>query len=447
MSRLHGDTGDLLRIGNGAVVAHDETGLTLRLSDSTIAEIGARLCPVRIDPAILGDIDAWNVTESAGWLHFDAKLPAYPYPRRFRRAVSGGDILADAPGPLCAMLGLGGARRAMALPGSSAFPAHVVAPADDTGAAGLAGTAPAEATAALQHLGECPIDALAAAAYLRGRAAEGRALPLVLARCETDASRSVAELLDGPAIANLGRGMENLAAAAGTLGTTARILGIALDFAAEDTISDFGDYVAGIRAIIDRLTAHAARLGLQAPPFVMRADSSGRRTEEHWHLSVFPDGRHLIFATPDSIADRTETLRLTPEGLHRLAAMEARAIAATEAREPWAGPRLLLAEFTDTDCRCIRVTAEALEPLVVEDRAGFTCHADGAPVAIASVEVTPDDPAALLVDLAEPVGGAAVLSYGHGVPGGLRDTWQTADPVAGRLHRRALPAILPVHPC
>ena len=115
--------GVLLRAKNGDVIGFDDTGLRMNLSDSVIADIHRRL-PVgqgdaAIDPAVLGDVDAWNLRQRGDWYVFSANLPGAQGPRQFRRAVkaevdaSAPDIIADTAGAVYGLLALGGTRRAV----------------------------------------------------------------------------------------------------------------------------------------------------------------------------------------------------------------------------------------------------------------------------------------------------------------------------------------------
>lgn len=448
---LRGDTGVLLRVTNGAVIGYDETGLILRLSDRTIADLAERLgtgaavsTAQALDAGVLGDIDAWNLTRDGDWYRFDAMLPPYPHPRRFRRLVSGGHIIADAPGPLLAMLSLGGARRAGTLPGPGAFPAHVLAPGDDIGAVGMAGVEPAPAFDSLERLREQTADSLAAAHLLATRQAAGRALPLILARTESDESGSVDALLPGPALANLEQAMRNLVAMGRALGVPVRVASIALDFAVEDVVSDADTYVSGLRAVMARLNETMGTLGLHEPLFLMAADSSGRRSAEHWHLAVYPGDAKLCFIGPADQFDQTAQMRPTPQGMAHRAALEGAAVAAHLDGIAWRCPRLLLAEAEGAK---IRVICDALGPLRIAEAHGFTLTHGDAPVEILAVEPCPDDPQALLITPALPPAPYMCLVYGIGTGGGLRDDWQQDDAQAGRLFRRALPATLPVTQC
>jgi len=444
---LRGDSGVLLRVGNGSVIGYDATGLVLRLSDRVVEDLRGRLgilpgagaAQPWVDPAVLGDIDAWNVARRGAWYHFDAALPGYDHPRRFRRLVAGGHVVAEAAGPLQAVLSIGGARRAWSVPGRAAFPAHVVCPGDDIGAVGVAGVEPALATAALEQAREVTLDTLVADALLARRRASGRALPLIVARCESDNSGSAPALASGMAVANLEQAIANIVAAAGALGVAARVLAVAIDYGAEDVVSDCAGFVGGIRALMARVAEYLGAQGLGAPVFVMRADETGARVREHWDLAMFPGDHRLVFSAPGYAFDFDANHRPCAATLRVMAEAEADAIEAALARRPWHCPRLLLAE-ADAPGQ-VRVTTDALSSLVLDRTLGagvdhgFVLAQGDVSVPVDRVTVAPDDKCAVL--LHHGATGPAEMRFAVGRAGGLRDD-------AGRW---ALPAILPVGGC
>ncbi|GAB1363199.1 hypothetical protein MASR1M32_24350 [Rhodobacter sp.] len=205
----------------------------------------------RLDPAEhLGDIDAWNLRADGDWLRFDARLEEVP--RGYLRPVSGGDILADAPGPLLAILGLGGARRAGFTAGAAQFRYNVLAPADHIGAVGLEGTDQALRTAGLQHLRHRSREALIADHLLGWRHKARRGLPLIVTRVETDGAASIAELGQGVAFANFLTALDNLVAAAATLGRRPQVLAVTLGYGSEDVTLDSAGFAQGCRALMAR---------------------------------------------------------------------------------------------------------------------------------------------------------------------------------------------------
>jgi hypothetical protein len=134
--------------------------------------------PRTADEDALRDVDAWNIRAEGDWLRFTARLAGRQGVRGFRRHVSGGAILGDAPGPVMAILGLGGPSAALATPGPPSYPHHVVAPADDIGAVGMAGIEAAPETDRLEGLRECTHEALVAETLLDWRLEAFAPLPL-----------------------------------------------------------------------------------------------------------------------------------------------------------------------------------------------------------------------------------------------------------------------------
>ena len=117
----------LIAAENGPVIEADDTGLVLRLSDRVIRDIARRIglpaapeaapeaAPAqpasatvqRLDAALLGDIDAWDLQREGEWLRFLAHRPGPQGARRYRRHASGGGIIAETPGPILGLLSLG----------------------------------------------------------------------------------------------------------------------------------------------------------------------------------------------------------------------------------------------------------------------------------------------------------------------------------------------------
>ena len=213
--------GVIIRAENGDVIRYDETGLILRLSDKVIADIAARLelkpqaagaaLPV---PDLPDDIDLWAPRCDGDWVSFQANLPGADGPRGYRRHVSGGAVIAEARGPLLAVLVIGGARAGLGSPGPARFRWHVLAPADDIGAVGMGGEGEAAVTDALEPLRELTVEALVADDLLARRRAAHQSLPLVFVRAETDMATTSHDLGTGRAIDNLDRTFANLVAAA-----------------------------------------------------------------------------------------------------------------------------------------------------------------------------------------------------------------------------------------
>ncbi|MDR5652863.1 hypothetical protein [Ruixingdingia sedimenti] len=472
------DEGVLIRAENGDVVTFDATGLTLRLSDTVLADLRRRLplapaAPVAApDPApdaadVLGDIDAWGLAQAGGWHHFTARLEPGRGARGYRRPVAGGDIIADAPGPLCALLALGGARRAGFTPGPPRWRFNVLAPGDHIGAVGLEGTAEAVRTPGLQHIPHATRESMTADRLLDWRADRGMGLPLILTRAETDNVASIAALAEGRGYANFLTAVDSLIAAAATLGRRPRVLAVGLDHTLEDPGTDPDAFVTGLRALMARVEADFNARGLARPLFLMTFEAGTRARGDqpqilaHERLARAHWPHEVLFSAPGYMFAQDRFGRPLDAARLRMAEMDAHAIAGHGAGG-WRCPLPLLAE-TEGDGRVIRVTCDALAPLVIDAgdplRAGPACGFGlaGTDARVKGAAVAPDDDRAVLVTLDRPVDGPARLRYAFGAAdspdeypanrGALRDTWAApALDGQGLLHRWALPAELPVHP-
>ena len=457
--------GVLIRAENGDVVTWDETGLTLRLSDTVLSDLRQRLpLPTpRSEAPALGDIDAWNLRDQDGWLHFDARLDPALGPRAYRRAHAGGDIVAAAPGPLLGLFALGGQRRAGFSSRPPAFPHHILAPGDDIGAVGLEGTATADHTARLQHVTWSTREALLADCLLSDRLAQGRALPLYLCRAETDGSTGIDDLPSGPAFANLITAIDNGIAAARSLGTRLSVPAIALDFGLEDRISDAPALASGLRRLMARIEVELIRRDIVRPVFLLTAEAGTARDTTHPAIAAHatlawqPGPHRLTIPAPGYMFEQTAWGRHTDAARARMARMDAFALTEALARGDWHCPTLLLAEAAD---RHIRVTAQSMGPLVLSDAldpgSAMGFRLTGTAARITAITIAPDDPKALLITTDAPATGGT-LHYAHGADpapgrtglppnrGGLRDDWQATAPDGGPpLHRWALPALLPI---
>ncbi|MEM9717307.1 MAG: hypothetical protein AAF826_12400, partial [Pseudomonadota bacterium] len=181
----------------GPAISFDDTGLVMTLSDRVLRDISLRQRDLSLSdgqglPAamarFLRDIDHWNPRMVGEWLHFGARLPGKQGAREFRKHAYGGDIVGSTHQPIWGVLGLGGARAALGVQRRATYPYHVLAPADEAGAVGHAGTDTAPMTADLQHLTEVTPDAILAEAILDQRMAAYDPLPLFFTRYECDSS-------------------------------------------------------------------------------------------------------------------------------------------------------------------------------------------------------------------------------------------------------------------
>jgi hypothetical protein len=474
--------GVVIRAENGDVIRYDETGLVLRLSDRVIADIAARLQlkpaapapsppPALAEPApptvataplplpdLPDDVDLWAPRREGDWVHFQANLPGADSARGYRRHVEGGAILAEARGPLLAILGIGGARAALGSPGPARFRWHVLGPADDIGAVGMGGDGEAPATAALAPLRELTVEALLADALLSRRAARLQPLPLVLTRTETDTAASAQALGTGLAMANVDRALDNLLAAAARLGTTAQVLAVVLDYTLEDLTGDALAYRDGMLSLMEAVTRAHTRRGLPRPPFLAAFDcgthqiTRGPGLEGQWELS-WNHGEHaLVFAAPSYAFAMDDTGRLTDAGRAAKAELLAEALLATQAGTRWLCPTIQLAERAGDH---IRLTCAAMDALVIDPAdpfgagklAGFALEGVKNGAKLTAVEPDPDDAKALVLHCSKRPEGEVFVTYAHAAKpgpgpypsnrGALCDGWGQG------AHRRwALPARL-----
>ena len=471
--------GVLLRAKNGDVIGFDETGLRMNLSDSVIADIHRRLpagqAEAAVDPAVLGDVDAWNLRQRGDWYVFSANLPGAQGPRQFRRAVkaeldaSAPDIIADTAGAVYGLLALGGTRRAVTAHEPLSFPYHVVTTGDDLGPAGAAGTEDVAATPVIQKLTEQTRDSLIADEILRRRQADHRALPLIYARSETDSSASIATLSQGAAFANFRQIVANLCDAARSLGKPAKVLSVGLDFTLEDVISSAPDWTRGMHAVMHQITDLFADKGLRKPLFTAIFDAGTADISDspilraQWDLAWNKGGHDHVYAAAGYMFAQDPFGRPTPDARIQMAEMESFAIEARNSDSPWACPVLLLAE-READARVIRCRGEGLgafvldsdDPLNAGDACGFRFEGDEKLARIIDVRVDRNDRNDLLITCDKPPEGKNLtLCYALGHPasddgmpanrGSLRDGFTHVSATGARLHRWALPAALPVH--
>ena len=389
------------------------------------------------------------------------------------------------------MLSIGGPRRAVGVDGVGDFGYHVVAPNDDIGAAGLAGSAVAEIGNGFSNLREQTRDSLIAQAVLRARQANNRALPLIMARCEVDQSVSADALASGVAFDNFMVAAETLVTVAKSMGKKSRILAVGLDYCIEDTTSTGMAYRDGIYALMRKIELALGALGYRKPCFVSLFECGGLQsdagchTHEQWELATNPAGFDLVYSAPGYMFEQTVYGRPTAVALGQMAEMDGHAIEAclqvprndeetSAGVGQWCCPSFLLAErqrpATKKGTHSIRVTGNALSALVIDpspdfgspDLAGFTLENVENKAQLVAVHLCPDNPLDLLLDCdIAPEGENIRLHYASGQTaqsenldehfgfphnrGCVRDSWQADSAGGRRLHRWALPCILPVH--
>lgn len=461
--------GVLIRAENGDVVTFDESGLTLRLSDRVVADLRARLgVPVQPGPEAtqaLGDIDAWGLRQIGDWLHFTARLePARP-PRDYRKPLDGGDIIADAIGPLQAIFSIGGARRAGFNDGPPAFPYHILAPADHIGAVGYEGTDEAHPVEGLARIAHSSRDALIAQALLQMRYDAMQALPLIVTRTETDASSSLEALCGGQAYVNFLSALDSLNAAAARLGRPARVLAVGIDLSLEDQIGDPQSKLRALRKLMQRIERDMAQRGLHRPIFLITAEAGSQHISTHpvmlahWELAWSHSPHRVAISAPGYMFEQTRFARPTSAARLQMAEMDAHAISVMARHKPWFCPQILLAEAKGAQ---IRVTLRAMADLMIEDRfgagtaCGFSIKNKGKAYEIRNVTRAEDDPQALILTLDRTLTGQADLAYAFAAAtpskdaypanrGAIRDTWTATSSTGATLNRWALPALIPIH--
>ena len=462
--------GVIITAENGDVIRYDATGLVLRLSDRVIADIAARL---RLAPSgaedsggpplpdladLPEDIDLWAAHRRGDWVHFQANLPGADGARGYVRHVDGGAILAEARGPLLAILGIGGARAGLASPGPSRFPWHVLGPADDVGAVGMGGEGEAPPTDELAPLRELTVEALLADALLARRAAARQSLPLMFVRVETDTAAEASALATGTATHNLDQALQNLVAAAKRLGRPAQVLAVVLDYTLEDLTGDALAYRDGMIALMERITRGMARAGLARPHFLAAFDcgtqtvTQGPALDGQWELSWNHGDHQLVFAAPSYAFEIDDTGRLTDPGRTAKATLLAEAVLTVQAGDRWLCPTIQLAERAARD---IRLICEAAGPLVLDaddpyaagPLAGFGLEGVTNGARITKAEIDKTDPKMVTLRCSKRPEGAVFVTYAHAAAAGtgpfpanrgaLRDDYGT-----GVLRRWALPARL-----
>lgn len=459
--------GVLIRAENGDVVRFDETGLVLRLSDTVVADLRRRLAlPVPRDDLAesLGDIDAWGLRQVGDWVHFTARIETGRPPRDYRKPLAGGDIIADSPGPLQAIFSIGGARRAGFNDGPPSFAYHILAPGDHIGAVGYEGTAEAQPTAALQRLPHSSRDALIAQAMLNARYDAMQALPLIVARTETDGSASLESLITGQAYVNFLSALDSLVLAAAALGKRPQVLGVGIDLSLEDQRADPAARLRALRRLFERIEGDMAARNLNRPVFLLTAEAGSQQISDHpmilahSALAWSHAPHRLAISAPGYAFAQTRFARPTPEARMQMAEMDAFALSALTTRQDWFCPQILLAEHQG---KAIRVTCRAMGDLVLDPAltldpaCGFALRGTKG-VQITSVEIDASDRQCLILRLNKPISGAADLSYAYGaaIPspdarpanrGALRDRWQAQSSTGASLHRWALPALVPCH--
>ncbi|SDD41764.1 hypothetical protein SAMN05421538_101570 [Paracoccus isoporae] len=468
----------LLSAENGPVLAADDTGLVMRLSDRVVADIARRMgqapgtakgealpqgdpvaaAPVTLDAAILGDIDAWDAMRDGDWLRFTARLPGAEGVRRYRRHISGPALLAETPGPVLGLFSLSGGRRFNAPSALPEFPYHLanISPQEDEG----------EAPRLFEALHHSGINAYTACTLLRHRHDAFRALPLFATAA---ALLPPGPLGSGTDLDMLRPSLDRFAALAGALGKSARIAAIAVEIGPDhlaDGMDARGFHAAGL-ALLDGISATVDQAGLAPPRILLTLDcgawwgtqaARARIAAEGFALLALRPGGHdlcVVGATAALTQDRLG--QPTADAILAQSAVEAQALEARMAREAWTAPLMCLAERDGP--RALRAVFKAGAALILDPddpmqagpAAGFAITGADAAPGIAGVEIHPQDDRAIRITLDGdlPDSGEWRLDYaipeapGAGRPGwngALRDDWQAVSG-DGRTHYRwAVPA-------
>ena len=492
-------TGVIVKAKNGSLIAYDSSGVVLKLADRVIDDIALRLgnlgaqgaSPVAdfgTDPAaglspevidgLIDGLDAWNLRTEGDWLRFSARLTGRQGVRDYLRCAEGGGIVADAPGPLFGILGVGGARAALANQHGPEFPYHVLAPADDIGAVGHAGVEEAARSDLLEPLREMTHEALMAETCLHWQMDKHANLPLFFARVETDESASAAALAEGVACTNLLRAAANLKHAAARLGKPARLFAVSLDFSLEAVEGDATAYRDGMLRLMSRIEAGLQELGFDRPVFVARMEAGrpgmddARMIDAQWELAWNHGDHRLVLSAPSYMFAHDDYDRPTDSARRHMAEMSATAASAMNEKrletapltDGWRCPVFHLAELgpeDDGQTVTLRVISRSLSDLVCTSGTapggghpvGFSLDGDTTGARILSVEIDPADPQTVLIGLdRRPAGEDLRLCYGVGEMTddaaviAVRDDWQLPARDGRLLHRWALPCRLPVHP-
>ncbi len=464
----------LLSAENGPILAADETGLILRLSDRVVADLARRLgaradaapagpAPADaapLDPAILGDIDGWDVTRQGDWLSFTARLPGAEGTRRYLRHGSGMGMLAQTPGPVQGIFSLGGGRRFNAPSLRPDFPFHIldISPFEDAG----------ETPPLFDNLRHCGLDADLAAALLRRRHADFRALPL-FAIAAGPLDGGPLDGGDGPG--RLHAALTRFAGLAAALNKAPRIAAICLEIGPDQVAPD-QDAAAFHRALLSRLDGIAqtvSQSGLPPARMLVTLDCGGwwggsahraRIAAEGLCLLALCPGGHDVTLTGSTAALAQDRLGQPLRGAALIQAeLESRALEALAGRQAWTAPILCLVERDGP--RALRALFKSTAPLVIDEGdpmgagplAGFALSGAPAGVAITGIAIDPQDARCIRLTLNADLPRDVPARLDYAIPaapdpnsrlpgwaGALRDDWQGETATGAAVHRWALPA-------
>lgn len=472
------NTGVILQAKNGDVIGYDETGLTLNLSDIVIKNIRGRLTPnTPIDPAVLGNIDAWDLTTDNEWFIFSARLNGMQGIRKFQRKITSHDdediapsIIASTGGNLLALLSIGGSRRATTANEIQDFPYHIVTAQDDIGATGVAGMKTAKGTPYLQTLTEQTQDSLLAQGLIATKFKNKHMLPLIFVRAETDSSASIAQLITGKAYRNFIQALDNAIQAGTTLNKKVSVLNVGLDFTLDDVLSSPVEWQAGMHLLMQNITNDFAKRRIRKPLFSAIFDSGTKTISDtpilrsQWDLAWNTGNHDFIYIAAGYMFPQDDYARPTKNARIQISEMSECAISACNQDQEWACPVFLLAEREIDSPHIIRCRSRAMDTLIIDKNdplnagefCGFILQGAENNAKIIQIEIAKDDPQDLLITCDKaPEGKSLTLCYAIGhhpsnddFPanrGSIRDAWEYKSKTEITLHRWALPATLPIH--
>jgi hypothetical protein len=346
-----------------------------------------------------------------------------------------------------------------------------LAPADEIGAVGFAGTETAKSRKMLQPLPELTRDAVLADVLLSEQHEKHRALNLYMTRTETDGATSITALREGVAYTNVLAAAKTLQETAKRLGKRAGLLAFNLEFSLEDVESDAKTYCTGMLDLIAKLTRDLSAMGLRRPPFLATFDCGTHEINDdpilraQWELAWQGPDYGLCYTAPGYMFTQDRFGRPDMKAVWQMAEMEARALEVLYDEEIWMCPTFLLAE-REPDPNVIRVRARAMQDLVIDmndpfgagKACGFSIEGAINKVLITNVAVASDDTQDILLTFDKaPKGKNLTLLYAFGVNvarngtdypsacGAIHDGWAFKSKTGKTLHRWALPAALPVH--
>lgn len=476
------DSGVLLEAENGPAIEYDETGLILHLADKVVADLAQRLgisgIPIaqeaaaqpqasmhRPDPAILGDIDAWELHQEGDWYRFVARLPGAEGSRHYLRPTSGGGIIAETGSAVLGIFGLGGGRQNTTWSETPRFRHHIVtAKCPSEG----------EPDRLVENLRETSGESALGDALLARRHEAFRALPLIVTGQELLPPGPATDII--PTLDALSDRVTRWRGLAGELGKKARLLALRVSPGHDLTAESAEQFHKAALAQLDAIAARLPENEFGQIKFLTIADcgawwqadaEANRAALDGQHqLILRPGGHHLIVTAPSYMFAQDNLGQPTYQAALARAEMEAYALETDLARESWTCPLLCLAEREGDVIRATfkhegGLVIDAGDPFAAGPVAGFALA--GTDAEITSVKIAPDDPGAVLIRVAgdlAPKPGATTLRLDYAIGGAerqraeqnyaaacgaLRDHWQAPAPDGSRLHRWALPGSLELH--